>query len=966
MVWFGKSEEELKEWGQDLDVREKTLNQLQDELDRKMSELNNREKISQEMLEELTSKDSDLCSREKDLVHRELNAKNTFVKEQREAFTQAIEVQVNELDLSEKQLREKQKNIESRFAELKKLDGELAQRERAIKEAEIAADNGFAEKNRSALREIEQRETLCREFEQILANRENKLLQRHQELEKSSEKLREREESIREAEIKRDEGFVEYRKKLDDELAKKRSDFLEEISTRRKRELNTLETMLAEEERSRLASLDEELTKLRQQHKADVTADREKLSVSKQSLMVEKAQLDELKEELEYQKQRLQSRRDVLEERESNLNAEVDVKVEERKITFESEKSAFINEISRLRESIKVSSALISNFEELKQKLGDDDPAVVLLNLKTYEEEITKLREELASRPTREMEAAFDRIKSDKDNIEAARVRLQGEIDTLKRSAREQSELELQITDLTDENKSWRRRYDAIDADNNRLSEDLRRIKASYEREEDRDARIKDIEVPYIQKTLPRKEKVIDELQWLDRIGKGCADYGIKFPKRILHAFHTSLKTSEWSPITVLAGASGTGKSELPRLYSHFGGINFLSLSVQPNWDSQESMLGFFNSIDNKFDTQPVLRLLAQSQKKQTEEYPFGLHDVMNIILMDEMNLAYVELYFAEFLSKLELRRGRKGLDVPHLEVKLGAGIQHYELPLGRNVLWAGTMNQDETTKSLSDKVLDRGIIINFPRPTHLERRKQLRALGDQAPLLPRKHWQSWWCTESVFTDQQIMPFKCFVEDMNESLSKVGRALGHRVWQSIEYYMANYPEVLEAQRTKDESLLAKSMKIAFEDQLVQKVMPKLRGIETRGRGKTECLDKIKTQLVDDDYAIVDDFNLACEFGYGQFIWSSANYLKDDEPVVIEESADQDSEPPQAEKPTSDDSSEVSDVDFGVRAGLAKKLSGAGYRALVDVPVDNAKDLKTAGFNMTEIAEIRRALSENNA
>jgi len=427
--------------------------------------------------------------------------------------------------------------------------------------------------------------------------------------------------------------------------------------------------------------------------------------------------------------------------------------------------------------------------------------------------------------------------------------------------------------------------------------DELRRLQSSYEREQDREARIRDIEAPYIQKELPRapepaKEKQSEyELQWLDGISKSCIDYGLRFPRRILHAFHTALKTSEWSPMTVLAGVSGTGKSELPRLYSYFGGINFLSLSVQPNWDSQESMLGFFNSIDNKFDAQPVLRLLAQSQKAQAEDYPLGLEDVMSLILMDEMNLAHVELYFADFLSKLELRRGRKGNEVPCLEVKLGAGIQQYDLPLGRNVLWAGTMNQDETTKSLSDKVLDRGIVINFPRPTTLERRRQLKPLGDQAPLLSHKLWESWWCRESKFNDDQILPFKGFVEDMNISLSKVGRALGHRVWQSIEYYMSNYPDVLEAQRNNDDAGLVKAMKVAFEDQLVQKVMPKLRGIETRGKSKSDCLDKIRTQLVNDDYTIIEDFDLACEFGYGQFIWNSANYLKDDEAVNGQENAE---------------------------------------------------------------------------
>lgn len=471
-------------------------------------------------------------------------------------------------------------------------------------------------------------------------------------------------------------------------------------------------------------------------------------------------------------------------------------------------------------------------------------------------------------------------MKFEQSELQLACERLSEDNRALKRLAGAQSNLEMQVAELTDKNKSLLRRFELVDADNNRLMEELKRLQSSYEREQDREARIRDIETPYIQKELPRAVDKIEELQWLDGISKSCIDYGLRFPRRILHAFHTALKTSEWSPITVLAGVSGTGKSELPRLYSHFGGINFLSLSVQPNWDSQESMLGFFNSIDNKFDAQPVLRLLAQSQKVQVEGYPFGLEDVMSLILMDEMNLAHVELYFAEFLSKLELRRGLKGNEVPSLEVKLGAGIQHYDLPLGRNVLWAGTMNQDETTKSLSDKVLDRGIVINFPRPTTLERRLQLKPLGNQAPLLSRKLWESWWCRESKFNDDQILPFKGFIEDMNTSLSKVGRALGHRVWQSIEYYMSNYPDVLEAQRNNDDASLVKAMKVAFEDQLVQKVMPKLRGIETRGKSKSDCLDKIRTQLVNADYTIIEDFDLACEFGYGQFIWNSANYLKD--------------------------------------------------------------------------------------
>ena len=823
------------------------------------------------------------------------NAQNSVGNDQLEQADSAMNVKEADLLAKQQELKElegslsqKEKVLVQKEQELKttietivKKEAELNGKRVQLEEMELQAKNGFPklfeEKFAGFKTQLEQREAEC--------------VSELASLEADKESLRQRELAIQKAEIQRDRGYADDRAKLDDELFNLRKKQESEFEAKRASALTAIEKDLSEERTSRIASLENEVADRLKAHDAAIQKDKDELEQERKVLLKDQAELDELKDELEYQKQRIQASKDRIAEREANLHLEVDAKIVERKQSYESEKSALGDEVSRLRESIKTSSGLISNFEELKQKLGDEDPAAVLLKLKIYEEEVKKLRDELATRPTQEMQEAFNRLKSETSEQQLTCERLSEENDVLRSYARIQSDLEMQIAELSDRNKSLQRRFESVDADNNRLMEELKRLQSSYEREQDREARIRDIETPYIQKELPRAAAKIEELQWLDGISKSCIDYGLRFPRRILHAFHTALKTSEWSPMTVLAGVSGTGKSELPRLYSHFGGINFLSLSVQPTWDSQESMLGFFNSIDNKFDAQPVLRLLAQSQKSKTEEYPFGLEDVMNLILMDEMNLAHVELYFAEFLSKLELRRGRKGSEVPGLEVKLGAGIQHYDLPLGRNVLWAGTMNQDETTKSLSDKVLDRGIVINFPRPTTLERRSQLKPLGDQAPLLSRKLWESWWCKESNFTDDQILPFKGFVEEMNTSLSRVGRALGHRVWQSIEYYMLNYPDVLEAQRNNDDTGLEKAMKVAFEDQLVQKVMPKLRGIETRGKSKSDCLDKIRTQLVNDDYTIIEDFDLACEFGYGQFIWNSANYLKDDESVNSQESAE---------------------------------------------------------------------------
>ena len=213
--------------------------------------------------------------------------------------------------------------------------------------------------------------------------------------------------------------------------------------------------------------------------------------------------------------------------------------------------------------------------------------------------------------------------------------------------------------------------------------------------------------------------------------------------------------------------------------------------------------------------------------------------------------------------------------------------MEPYELPLGRNVLWTGTMNQDETTKSLSDKVLDRSIIIYFPRPTKLQRRRRLEGLHEEnrGPTLHRRSWESWTLRCSEFTDEEVRPYKEFIEEMNASLAVAGRAIGHRAWQSVEYYMANYPDVRAA--GDDRKKKSEAMHVAFEDQLVQKVMPKLRGIDTRGKSRDDCLDKIRGQLLTGigrkPFNLTEDFDLALELGYGQFIWQSANYLKDESP-----------------------------------------------------------------------------------
>ena len=389
----------------------------------------------------------------------------------------------------------------------------------------------------------------------------------------------------------------------------------------------------------------------------------------------------------------------------------------------------------------------------------------------------------------------------------------------------------------------------------------------------------------------------INEVKWLENIRWKMAKNKTPFSKRILYSFHTALKTGEWSPLTVLAGISGTGKSLLPKLYADFGGLNFLSIPVQPTWDSSDALLGFFNSLTGKFEAQPLLKYLAQTQLWNPLYYQYedelkvdqtsenGLRDTMSIVLLDEMNLAHIELYFADFLSKLEERRSAGTENLPCLEIPI-TGNETYSLSLGRNVLWVGTMNQDETTKSLSDKVLDRGAIIDFPRPHTFKSRTELQEqTGDLKPekLIGSDTWASWNYSingeKLPFEEKDVQEYKTLVEEINEKMAVAGRAIGHRVWQSMEMYMANYPLVSAYKNEHGSDEWRNALQTAFEDQLIQKVMPKLRGIETTGKTKTDCLMEIQKKLegnVSDDF--MKDFADACsDRNYGQFIWSSAHY-----------------------------------------------------------------------------------------
>ena len=122
------------------------------------------------------------------------------------------------------------------------------------------------------------------------------------------------------------------------------------------------------------------------------------------------------------------------------------------------------------------------------------------------------------------------------------------------------------------------------------------------------------------------------------------AQHGIMYSRAVLEDFYTLLCTND---LIILAGDSGSGKTSLVKWFARAIGGKAVVVPVKPGWTSADDLLGYYNPLDKKFLATPFLEALLEAA-----QYP----DVPYFICLDEMNLARVEYYFADFLSLLEER----------------------------------------------------------------------------------------------------------------------------------------------------------------------------------------------------------------------------------------------------------------------------------------------------------------------
>ncbi len=348
---------------------------------------------------------------------------------------------------------------------------------------------------------------------------------------------------------------------------------------------------------------------------------------------------------------------------------------------------------------------------------------------------------------------------------------------------------------------------------------------------------------------------------------------------KLSHKYHTYLTALRTKPFLLLAGISGTGKSRIVKemAFASCPDVaelrndpvspgNYLLVEVKPNWHDSTELLGYESTIKKGYVLTPFVKFLYKAMK-----HP----DVPFFVCLDEMNLAPVEQYFAEYLSILESRKQQAdgtiltepliGAEVfrkyPELcaemngiavrrenvkntymttdpEVEYIATEREYEilceegLRIPQNVVVIGTVNMDETTHQFSRKVIDRAMTIEMNEVKFDGFFESSNELAYPDSVLPKEYFLPCHTTagkalESVPDDAEYIKANVpvLLERLNEALADTPFKIAYRVQNELVLYFAALRQEEVHKVTGTAELLAAAM----DQILMMKVLPRIEG-----------------------------------------------------------------------------------------------------------------------------------------
>jgi len=313
------------------------------------------------------------------------------------------------------------------------------------------------------------------------------------------------------------------------------------------------------------------------------------------------------------------------------------------------------------------------------------------------------------------------------------------------------------------------------------------------------------------------------EIKFLNEFRDKTLEHGLYYTKTDLYNFHISVKSNM---LTILAGMSGTGKTQIVKCYAEALGLSeenksLLFLPISPSYTEPEDLLGYLNTSTGLYipSSTGLVDLLIEAEQNK---------DKMYAVIFDEMNLSQIEYWFAPFISLLELNSTERKLSL-YSEDCICYNKMKYRnnVTIGDNILFIGTVNLDETTKDLSDRVLDRANVISLKKRSFAELKENNDAIinVNKQNLIKDISFNEYklWINNKNFIDTFDIDELIFFDKLHELLSKQEsmKGISFRTLQGIANYINNIPY------DEDEALISRSD--AFDICVKQRILTKIKG-----------------------------------------------------------------------------------------------------------------------------------------
>ena len=528
------------------------------------------------------------------------------------------------------------------------------------------------------------------------------------------------------------------------------------------------------------------------------------------AITAKESQLEIKEKELKTREKKVKAMEVVIEEEREELRVEIEKKIKDeydgRLEDAIEESNRYKDKMTKLNEDV---NSLKDTLAIIQSAFGEVEPTEMAEVCNKLKAEIENLTEELATRPHQD----------DLDNKQKEVELLTQNLVELRQKFNETEYLELKK--MFDNNDALiqdnQLLLDKIESANARIINyqdtiaDLRRTISEINESHNKDNAFKasskydigDYQVPMIKGTAP--SCLSDFISYLQSYmaSPDNGDKELRYSKDTIKKFIAGL---HMSPISILQGISGTGKTSLPRAvamamtaadvrYSVDNGDDELPQApyricpIQSGWRDKMDLMGFYNSFEKSYHETEFFNALYLANQPKYEHTLF-------FIVLDEMNLSRPEHYFADFLSKLEQSEGQRKIKIDNVPEDIcPKSIVGGTLSIPKNVRFIGTANHDETTLEFAPKTYDRSNVIDMPR----------NCPSDKIPNFEKKYNVTYdWLSKKFkeAEDKHVEECKIFDDfikdsDLLDLLAERGIGVGNRFEGQAKRFLSVFVEAGE-------------------------------------------------------------------------------------------------------------------------------------------------------------------------